>query len=173
MLVQYEDRNPDLTTTYPAFFRIYGDITRYRTPDALDDALVKALESLTTNRERRLAMTTLYDEWFRILPVRTLKRPTPQGLWRYPLLVSSKDRDALLEVLWENGILASRWYPSLVAMLSALAPGIAKQTVPGADQLAAEIINLPVDHDVDEETIARTAQIVQTYFRDKRLCARA
>jgi hypothetical protein len=53
-------------------------------------------------------------------------------------------------------------------MLFSLAPAIGKQTSPGADQLAAEIINLPVDQSVDEETIKKTDGIVRGYFHNWR-----
>jgi dTDP-4-amino-4,6-dideoxygalactose transaminase len=168
LLHQYEEENPQLAVIYPTLFRIFGDVTRYQLPASNWDRLVKALSSIETNLDHRLEMASLYDEYFKPMQVRTLQRPKGHVLWRYPLLVPPKDRDALLEVLWENGILASRWYPSLSSMLFSLAPTIGKQTLPGADQLAAEIINLPVDQSVDEETIKKTVGIVRGYFHNWR-----
>jgi dTDP-4-amino-4,6-dideoxygalactose transaminase len=114
-------------------------------------------------------MAALYDEYFRFMQVRTLERSQGSVVWRYPLLVSPGDRDALLQVLWKNDVFASRWYPSLDTMLAALVPAIEKQTSPGAEQLGAEIINLPVDHTVDEEMIKRTTEIIQAYFQKSRM----
>ena len=168
LLHQYEEANSQLATMYPMLFRIFGDITRYQLPASGLDPLIKLLSALEPNLDHRLEMASLYDEYFRVMQVRTLMRSKGHVIWRYPLLVSPEDRDALLQVLWENGILASRWYPSLSSMLSALSPTIGKQTTPGADRLGAEIINLPVDHPVDGETIKRTAETVQVYFHEKR-----
>jgi dTDP-4-amino-4,6-dideoxygalactose transaminase len=168
LLHQYEQANPRLTTVYPMLFSIFGDITRYQLAASRWDPLVKSLSSLEPNLDHRLGMASLYDEYFRVMQVRTLLRPKGHVIWRYPLLVSSEDRDSLLQVLWENGILASRWYPSLSSMLLALSPSIGRQTTPGADRLGAEVINLPVDHTVDEEMIKRTAEVVQVYFHEKR-----
>ncbi len=168
LLHQYEEVNPQLATVYPMLYRIYGDLTCYQLPGFSWNPLVESLSALESNLRRRLEMATLYDEYFRFVKVQTLPRPKGHVMWRYPLLVSPADRDSLLDALWENGILASRWYPSLRPMLSALAPAIEKQTLPGADRLGAAIINLPVDHTVDEEAIKRTVQIVQGFFHGKR-----
>lgn len=65
-------------------------------------------------------------------------------LWRYPLLVPPPERDGLLAALWADGEHAvTRWYPSLRPMAAALAPEAPQPPTPAADELAAEIINLP------------------------------
>lgn len=168
LLHQYEGENPELATVYPTLFQIFGGITRYQLPDVNGERLVTALSSIGMNLNHRLKMASLYDEYFAHMQVQMLQRPRGHVVWRYPVLVSPRDRDSLLQVLWENGILASRWYPSLEVMLSSLAPALGKQTAPGADQLAAEIINLPVDQSVDEDSIKKTVEIFQGYFRSKR-----
>jgi len=169
LLHQYEASNPQLAATYPELFRIFGDITRYQLPASHWDALAPSLAALENNLSHRYEMAGLYDEYFRFAQVRTLRRPQGHVLWRYPLLVAREDRDSLLDKLWENDILASRWYPSLSPMLAALNPSAEKETTPGADQLGAEIINLPVDHTADAETVKRIAEIVQAHFREKRM----
>ncbi len=168
LLHQYEDANPQLASIYPALFRIYGSVTRYQLPASRLDPLVTCLSALDINLSHRMKMASLYDECFRSMPVRTLQRPRGHVLWRYPLLLAPEHRNSLLERLWENGILASRWYPSLSSMLCALTPTIEKPVSPGADQLAAEIINLPVDHSVNEESVRGTAEIIRGFFRDRR-----
>ncbi len=168
LLHQYEEANPQLAVLYPALYRIYGDVTRYRLPAFDWTPLANSLAALETNLRHRLEMAVLYDEYCRYVQVQTLPRSAGDVMWRYPLLVAPADRDSLLDALWENGILASRWYPSLSPMLSALAPEFGKQSSPGADRLGAAIINLPVDHTVDEDAIRRTVQVIQTFFRGKR-----
>lgn len=168
LLHQYEEINTQLPEIYPTLYRIYGGITSYRLPPSLWERLTNALVSLESNLNHRRAIASLYDELFQSMPVRTLHRPDGHVLWRYPLLISAEKRNALLEMLWENGILASRWYPSLSIMLAALSPAIEKRAMPGADQLAAEIINLPVDGTVDEELAGRTAGLIRTFLNQRR-----
>lgn len=167
LLHQYERENPQLATIYPMLYRIFGDVTRHQMPVSRRDRLDTALSSIRTNLDHRSQMASLYDEYFGPMQVRLMQRPKGHVVWRYPVLVSPSDRDSLLEVLWEEGILATRWYPSLGAMLSSLAPSIGEQALPGADQLGAEIINLPVDQSADEESVRKTVGLFQGYFRSK------
>ena len=164
LLHQYEAENPALASIYPMLFRIYGELTAYQLPAADWDPLASVLSSLDSNLGHRLAMSALYDEYLRFTQVRTLPRPGGSVIWRYPLLVAAKDRDALLQHLWDNDIHASRWYPSLGPMLSALAPTNEMLPLPGADRLGAEIINLPVDHTVDADAVKQTAEAIQAYY---------
>lgn len=173
LLHQYETSNPQLAATYPQLFRIFGDITRYQLPASHWDALAPSLAGLESNLSHRCEMASLYDKYFRFAQVRTLPRPEGSILWRYPLLVSHEDRDGLLDALWDNNVLASRWYPSLRPMLAALEPSVEKQSTLGADQLGAEIINLPVDRTADGGEVKRTAEIVQTYFHHQRIANRS
>lgn len=171
LLHQYEATKPQLAAMYPQLYHLFGDITRYQLPASYWDALPPSLAArveLRNNLSHRSEMACLYDEYFRFAQVRTLARPQGHILWRYPLLVAREDRDGLLKALWENNILASRWYPSLSRMLGAVDPSVERPATPGADQLGAEIINLPVDQTADEEAVKRTAQIAQNYFHQPR-----
>jgi len=163
-LHQYEASNPQLASVYPSLLHTYGELTAYTLPGFDWPPLASALSSLDSNLGHRLAMSALYDEYFRFTQVRTLTRPRGSVIWRYPLLVAAKDRDALLQHLWDNDIHASRWYPSLAPMLSVLAPTIEIHSLPGTDRLAAEIINLPVDHTVDADAVKQTAEAIQAYY---------
>lgn len=173
LLHQYEQENPQVASVYPEMFRLYGDITRYRPPASHWDSVASPLASLDSNLHHRCEMASLYDECFRFGKVQTLARPEGSILWRYPLLVAREDRDALLDAFWDNDIPASRWYPPLNTSLAALSPTTEKRAFPGAEQLGAEIINLPVDHTADGEAVKRSAEIVQTYFRNKRTVGRS
>ncbi len=168
VLHRFENQNASLATLYPRLFQIFGDITRYQMPAPHAERLVRSLSRLKENLAHRAEMASLFDSQLASMPVRTIPRPLGHVLWRYPLWVSPEDRNALLENLWENGILASRWYPSLGPMLSALAPDIRQEPLPGADQLAREIINLPVDESINEDSVERTAQIIQAYFQSRK-----
>jgi dTDP-4-amino-4,6-dideoxygalactose transaminase len=112
---------------------------------------------LDENLAQRRELAYFYDQRFGDAPVRLLKRPDDAILWRYPLLVAKQDRNRVLESLWSEGLFAAtRWYPSLQAMHNALAPDLPIAATPAADQLADEIINLPLDY----ETAAKAIQII-------------
>jgi dTDP-4-amino-4,6-dideoxygalactose transaminase len=164
-LHQYEDRNPRLLTLYPSLFDTYRPLIAYQLPPPEWEGLPKALKRLDKNLAHRHKMAELCDSVLRGLAVRTLDRPTGSILWRYPLLVAPEKRDDLLAYLWEHGIHdATRWYPSLRYMTSALAPEIPQTPTPNADLLGASIINLALDPEVDATYVERTANLIVEYF---------
>jgi dTDP-4-amino-4,6-dideoxygalactose transaminase len=96
--------------------------------------------------------------------VRTLHRDEGANLWRYPLVVASEHRDALLQALWAQHRDVTRWYPSLRPMRAALASGLADPPMPAADQLAGEIINLPLSPEIDRDYAGRVVEAIRAYF---------
>ncbi len=187
-LHQFEAENPRLAEIYPKLFEIYGELVAYSLPAQLTTSfqvpspthwrgdlgvrfqgniLTSALENLPANLKHRAKIAAIYDELRESCPVWTLERPAGSILWRYPLLVSARHRDDLLQHLWENGVHdATRWYPPLRHMLAALGPDLPPQATPGADRLGAEIINLTLDSRVGESEARKTARIVREYFEN-------
>jgi len=182
-LHQFEAENPRLGELYPTLFEIYGELVAYNLtpqpplPEAFPSViriqrgganasrLSNSLENLNANLQHRAKMAAIYDDLRETCPVWTPERPAGSILWRYPLLVSERHRDNLLQHLWENGVHdATRWYPPLRQMLSALRPDLLPQETPGADRLGAEIINLTVDERVGEGVVREIARIVSAYF---------
>lgn len=164
-LHQFETETPRLLSLYPALFEIYGSITRFRLPDLYTDALVDELMALDVNLKRRDLLASQYDDLLADVPIRTLDRPDESALWHYPLLVPAEHRDRLLRRLWDEDVFeATRWYPSLQAMRSALAPTLPTTPTPNADQLAAEIINLPLSPDMERDAAEMISEIVLRYF---------
>ncbi|MBA3870722.1 MAG: DegT/DnrJ/EryC1/StrS family aminotransferase [Anaerolineae bacterium] len=169
-LHQYESQNPRLLDLYPQLFTLYGDLTAYQlTADDWAD-LPALLRDLPDNLARRAQLATLYDVLLQtdnplILP--SLERPMGSILWRYPLLVKADMRDELLGYLWEQGIHeATRWYPPLRPMTTALAPDLSQPPTPAADALGASIINLPLDADIDEQFVRRVAERIHAFLDD-------
>jgi dTDP-4-amino-4,6-dideoxygalactose transaminase len=158
-LHQFESENPHLPDLYPALFRIYKPITRYRLPNAHWKKLRVELGNLDDNLAHRAEVARLYDEKLAADSLlRTLQRPEGAILWRYPLIVPN--RDALLQALWGAGIFeATRWYPSLQTMRAALAPDLPAAETPAADQLAGEIVNLPLTDQAD-----RAVEVILDFF---------
>lgn len=170
-LHQYETANPRLLDLYPQLFSIYGDLTVYRlTADDWDD-LPKLLRHLPDNVAHRASLAAVYDTHFHglsrsadstLLP--PLARPLGSILWRYPLLIRTDVRDALLAHLWEQGVHdVTRWYPPLRPMTTTLAPHLAQPITPAADALGASIINLPLDEQTTQADALRIATLM-TYF---------
>lgn len=164
-LHQHDDQNPSLTGLYPPLFEIYRGLTGYRLPASAWSELPPRLSRLEQNRQRRSQMAALYDQQLRDLPVRSLPRPDGTMLWRYPLLVEPERRNDLLAALWENGVhAATRWYPSLRPMASALLPAVVQPPTPHADGFGASIINLPVDQTVSEADVLQIGRIIAEFF---------
>jgi dTDP-4-amino-4,6-dideoxygalactose transaminase len=164
---QHEDQNARLLSLYPQLFDIYRPLVAYQLPAAEWDGLPAELQRLDRNLTHRSEMANRYDERLRGLPLRTIQRPAGTYYWRYPLFVTPDQRNELLSHLWEQGIHdATRWYPSLRYMASALVYDVVQPPTPNADWLGASVINLPVDGTVDFADVDRTADIITDYFED-------
>jgi dTDP-4-amino-4,6-dideoxygalactose transaminase len=172
-LHQYESQNPRLLDLYPQLFDLYSDLTVYQL--AADDwaDLPALLRDLPDNLAHRAHLASLYDSQLGIANVTAdtstlllpLERPTGSILWRYPLLVQPEIRDGLLSYLWEQGIHeATRWYPPLRPMTTALAPHIPQPITPVAEALGASIINLPLGDGVDENDVLRITEHIHTFL---------
>jgi len=167
-LHQFETDTPRLTELYPTLFSIYGEIVRCRLPESHWRDLPDALRGLDANLSHRAEIARLYDQRLNVEPLRTLARPDGAALWKYPLLVPRDQRDGLLRSLWEAQIFeATRWYPSLQAMQSALAPDVSNAPTPAADQLAAEIINLPLAPETDRAIAGKVIEVILRYFEER------
>lgn len=164
-LHQHEADNPRLLELYPKLLDLYHDLTAYRMPAEHWRELPSALEILPQNLAHRARLSALYDTLIGTAPVLTLPRPPGSILWRYPLLVSADGRRDLLEHLWAYGVHnATRWYPPLRYMLSALAPDVPIPPTPFADQFGAQIINLPTDATTSKVYAAHTVEMIHAYF---------
>lgn len=167
-LHQFE-ATPGVARAYAPLFEAYGAITRVRLPQTQgrDDHwrdLRAELARLDVQLEHRRRLARIYDVSWNGLPVRTLNRSDDAALWRYPLLVPADQRDNLLRALWDERIDVTRWYPSLQPMRGALTPALPVTPTPVADQLGAEIVNLPLSPETDEAAARRTVTVVRRFF---------
>jgi dTDP-4-amino-4,6-dideoxygalactose transaminase len=167
-LHQFEAINPRLPALYPSLYEAFSAITAYRLPDYPYADLATALEALPANLAHRAEMASLYRQSLSSLPgLRALDEPPGSIYWRYPLRVESGQRDSLLQHLWAEGFHeVTRWYPSLRYMLSTLTPEPCFDQTPGADTLGDEIVNLPVDAEVDAGAAMRLSAAIRGYFED-------
>ncbi len=172
-LHQYESQNPRLLDLYPPLFAMYSELVVYRLAAEDWADLPALLRDLPQNLAHRARLASLYDEQLAIgnltadshTLLRPLVRPLGSILWRYPLLVHPDLRDELLGYLWEQGIHeATRWYPSLHPMTTALAPPVKQPFTPTADALGMSIINLPLGESVDENVVLRIADHIHSFL---------
>jgi hypothetical protein len=163
---RYEADNPRLLDLYPALFEMYGILTEYRLAAEDWRDLPRMLRDLPANLAHRAAISKIYDA--ALTPFETFVRPEGSYLWRYPVLVETDVRDDLLHYLWENGVSdATRWYPPLRYMTTALVPDITQPPTPNADSMGARIINLRVDPGIDQADAEKTVRLIQDYFSTK------
>ncbi len=154
-LHQYEACNPGLLEVYPILYKLYHPITCYQLASSDWADLADHLEGLKGNRFHRARLRAVYERAGFSSPSHL---PDDGALWKFPLLVEPRLRDALLDYLWENGIQdATRWYPSLRYMTTALAPDAPQKPTPVADSLSERIINLPLSLEMDEADVQRIA----------------
>jgi dTDP-4-amino-4,6-dideoxygalactose transaminase len=164
-LHQFDIATPRLSSLYPALFELYGEITRYRLPNAAWRPLRASLGHLGGEIDHRRALAQRYDDGLADLPVTRFDRPDGATLWCYPLRAAANRRDTLLQTLWSEQIFeATRWYPSLQPMAAALAPDVAQTPTPFADQMAAEIINLPLAPETTQADVEVIVETVRGFF---------
>jgi len=168
-LHQYDSVNRRLPDLYPLLYEIYGEITAYHLSDFPAADLANALRGLAGNLMHRAEIAAIYQESFADFPsVRPLCEPPGSIYWKYPVLVGAEHRDDLLKYLWREGYFeVTKWYPSLRHMLAGITAKRSDQPTPGADKLGAEIMNLPVDSDVDGESARELAARIKAYDEDR------
>ncbi len=172
-LHQFEAQNPRLLTLYPPLFALYADLTVYQLAPHDWMGLPALLRQFPHQQARRTQLVALYDAALGIQPeqylenktlCQPLQRPAGTLLWRYPLLVQPQVRDELLRHLWEQGIHeATRWYPALRPMTTALAPQLSQPLTPVAETLGASIINLPLGEGIGETALQRIVEAIQAF----------
>ncbi len=165
-LHQFETVTPRLTSIYPTLFALYGEITRCRLPTTAARLLSESLDRLDAEIGHRAELARMYDERLADLPVTPFDRPADTTLWCYPLRAAANRRDDLLQTLWAEQLFeATRWYPSLQPMLAALAPDAASTATPEADQMGAEIVNLPLSPATSHADAERVIEVIQDFFK--------
>lgn len=169
-LHQFETANPRLPSLYPSLHETFREVVPYRLPDFPYADLAEALDTLSQNLAHRREIASIYQDELAGLPaIRTLAEPPGSITWRYPLLVGQGRRDELLRHLWAEGFHeVTRWYPSLRHMLSPLTPEPCFDSTPGADRLGDDIINLPVDADIDPGTARWLAHTISGFLGDRK-----
>jgi dTDP-4-amino-4,6-dideoxygalactose transaminase len=160
-LHQYEEQNPRLSALYPTLYDIYHPLVTYRLARADWREVRVDISAVIEDHFRRMATAAQYDGLLAGLPCWTLPRINDATLWKYPLLVAADRRDDLLVALWDAGIHeATRWYPSLQTMTAALYAEFAQPPTPHADQMAKQVINLPLR----SGEVERIADVIRCCF---------
>ena len=116
--------------------------------------------------EARVRVATYYREHLQDLPLSFQSVDTREEHVYHLFAVRTRDRDALLSHLRSHGIDAVVRYPVPIHLQPAFADrGWRNGQFPVAEQLAAELLCLPVRPDLSEDEAAEVVRQVRTYFR--------
>ena len=82
-----------------------------------------------------------------------------QTYWRYNILVKPEDQKPVIQGLRHNGLLASKWYPPMVKFFDKSYDPLKFR---GCELFASQVINLFVDHRVDNSKVTRCINYINS-----------
>lgn len=138
--------------------------------DALQAALLrKKLPHLDSYGQGRADNATYYLEAFSDLDQERLTLPlagtTEEGvIWNQFTLKVHGERDALKAHLLENGVGCEIYYPVPLHRQECFA-SLPERSLPVADQLADEVLSIPVYAELGEERRDRVVEVVRSFFK--------
>ncbi len=151
--------------------RVHGQSGRYRHTrigvggrmDSLQCAIVLAkLERFDWEVRQRITIGSHYDAQLASAAVKTIKiRPQRTSVYaQYTIRVA--ERAKMEQKLKERGIPTAVHYPLSLHQQPAYAAGFAGQSFPVSEQLAREVLSLPMHADLDEATQQRIVTAVRS-----------
>lgn len=136
----------------------HPSLYRYRLETGSADKVLNALGSLPAERDHRRAMAAIYAAELAECGA-DLMAEEPGGVpWRFNLLIPDGHRDAVADALRAAGHDASPWYPAVAPFFTASAD---RNAFPGAGRIENEILNLWVDHSVNEARIRSACAVIR------------
>ena len=156
--------------------RVHGQTDKYTharmgTNSRLDElqaaVLRLKLPHLNAWNERRRVLAARYTEGFRGLPIHTpVERDWAHHVYHlYVIRVPAEHRDALREYLHTRGIATGVHYPIPSHLQPAMAPlGYREGQLPVTEQVAREVITLPMHPFLKDEEVDRVVEAVRAYF---------
>jgi len=150
------------SSVYRALYREYMPYLLYMPDDVLSHRIWEKLSELPEIIKRRKDKAAHYRKLLDLTPI--CHRPWVEGdiFWRYSFLAPEEVRDALLQELHSQGILASKWFPRVDVLFQEPKN---LNSFPGAESFARRVINLWVNEEVTFEDINRTSEIIHDFFR--------
>jgi dTDP-4-amino-4,6-dideoxygalactose transaminase len=145
--------------------RYYNEMLGYNSRlDEIQAAILRVkLPHLNRYNEARRNIAAYYNELFASLNVRTPKVTGGHIFHQYTLRVPAHKRDELQEVLKQNEIGSMLYYPVPQNRLTPFKH--LQSNTPVSDEVATEILSLPIWPQMDKAKQERVAGVVQKFFK--------
>ena len=115
---------------------------------------------LGKNLETRSYFADRYRKEITNNKIRHVHKIKGQTYWRYNILVKQDDQMKVIEGLRQNGLLASNWYPPMAKFFD---ESYEPQKFRGCESFATRVINLFVDHRVNDSRVTECVNYLNTY----------
>lgn len=134
--------------------------------DEIQAAVVRAkLPFLESWNKKRALNAAVYNEAFADLPLKTPVTPKGHTHIFHLYTLRSKKRDALAKVLGENGVGSGVYYPLPLHLQPCFKElGYRKGDMPVAEELAGEVLSLPMYAELSDEHINFVIESVRNFF---------
>lgn len=161
-----EHRDVDLSSSLRLLIDRYRNIFIHRADNPTIDGIIDSLRALDNNLARRLHYRDQFEERFRALGVPSIIHPAGSTYWRFNILVHPAIRSSLLNCLHAGGFHASSWFPSIDRYYRAR--NEAKSPYPNSDYVSDRIINLWLNHEIDDSYINGVSSVIKEFLEKVR-----
>lgn len=165
LLRPLEKRRQNIHRVYKSFFDLYVDSYFFRLEDCWISKILDALQALDSQLEVRRTRSMIYEQ--NLNHPLLIKPHYPDGavVWRYSFRCL-RGRDALVDLLRQQGIPVSSWFPSVDRMFGRR-HSEPPSPYPESDTAEAEIVNLWVDSSVSDRDVFRSIDAIRQWLDEK------
>ena len=117
-------------------------------------------QDLERNLEKRSYFAKRYRTEITNNKVRHVPEINGQTYWRYNILVDSEEQELIIRGLRQRGLLCSNWYPPMNKLFE---KSYDSQQFSGCESFASRIINLFVDHRVNDIEVTKMYKYLNTF----------
>lgn len=150
----------DKSSQYMEVYFSYVDYLIYSISASEVSSIIALDDSLKDNLRHREEIANVYRANIVNNIICHVDKIEGQVFWRYNILVPRDIRDDLISYLRDNGVLASRWYPTINKLFDS---NEKKKCFPCAEHFASRVINLFVDQRVDISKAIYTCKLINEF----------
>jgi perosamine synthetase len=166
--IELQSRIKDLRTSiniskieeYNEIYDYYMDFLLFKLKQEDIDKIRNLYRELEENLETRSYFADRYREEITNNKVRHVNKIIGQTYWRYNILVEPDNQKKIIEGLRQNGLLASNWYPPMAKFFD---KSYEPQKFSGSESFAKRVINLFVDHRVNDSRVTECVNYLNTF----------
>jgi len=151
--------SPD-TFSYSSIYNNYANYLLYKLNKKHQETILNELQNLPSNILKRKHNAERYRYEIMTKNATHIDEVEGQVYWRYNLLVDLRSRDDLIEELRKNNVLVSKWYPPIIPLFKGK---FEMDKFNGSFTFADKIINLFVDHRINDDDITKTIKIINEF----------